>query len=516
MILTRLAWPIGPAVTVVIGLGLPPSAVPGPRPEAGDLRADRPSAVAEDLGPRLKRIEDGLLPPILLVGAKPKPMSLAERIEHYQVPGLSVAVVDDFELVWTRAYGVARVGTTNPITPDTLFQAGSVAKTVAALLTMKLVDEKRLGLDSPVNDVLKTWKLPDRAEAGPEPVRLRHLLAHSAGLSRVTFLFVEPGEALPTLRQSLDGEAPARNPAVTRVGPPGKEAEYSNSAFAVLEQLLVDATGRSVEALARQELFEPLGMASSSFSQRLPAPLFERAAFGHLADGKAVEGKGLSLPTVAVGGLWTTPADLGRLLVGILRAYRGDSNAFLSRALAREMLRRQVDGMGLGVSIEGEGAGTYFSQAGGTVGFLSLVVANPQTGQGAAVMLNGGRGSMGLIHELVRAIAVEYGWPDYVVRRAVIPLKAESFARLEGCYEFARPAGVRLDIHSADGRFLRGRTEMFPVSETVFVVPELGHQIEFVVDAGGRATALLYGEPRGAKARAVRNDAVPPEECRPR
>lgn len=504
------------AIALLLGLGLSSPAASGPRTEGGGSHAGRPSTAERDPGPRLERIEGGLLPPILLAGVKPEPMSLSDRIEHYQVPGLSVAVVDAFEPVWTRAYGVARVGTTSPITPDTLFQAGSVAKTVAALLTLKLVDEGQLALDSSANDALKTWKLPDRTEAGPEPVRIRHLLSHSAGLSRITFPFFEPGETLPTLRQSLDGEAPARNPAVTRETPPGREADYSNSAFAVLEQLLVDATGRPIDTLARRELFEPLGMASSSLSQALSAPLFERAAFGHLADGKALEGKGLILPTVAVGGLWTTPADLGRLLVGILRAYRGDSNAFLSRALAREMVQRQVDGQGLGVSVEGEGSERYFSQSGGTVGFLSHIVANPETGQGAAVMLNGGRGSMGLIHELLRAIAVEYGWPGYVVRRAAISLKPGAFARHEGCYEFARPAGVRMRIHSEDGRYLRGRTEMLPVSETVFVVPELGHEIEFVVDPDGRSSALLYGEPRGAKARAVRNDAIPPQECQPR
>jgi CubicO group peptidase (beta-lactamase class C family) len=476
----------------------------------------QPSAADRDPGPRLARIERGLLPAILLAGAEPKPMSLPDRIEHYQVPGLSLAVVDGFELAWTRTYGLARSGTAAPITPDTLFQAGSVSKVVAALLTLKLIDAGQLALDTPVNDVLKTWKLPDRAEAGPEPVRIRHLLTHSAGLSRITFSFYEPGEAVPTLVQALDGEAPAGNPAVTRLTPPGHEAEYSNAAFAVLEQLLVDATGRPFDALARQELFEPLAMASSSFARTLPPPLFERAAYGHSGDGKALEGKGLTLPTAAVGGLWTTPADLGRLLVGVLRAHRGDAGAFLSKALAREMLRRQIDDRGLGVSIDGEGAETYLSQGGGTVGFLAHIVANPETGQGAAVMVNGGRGSMGLIHELVRSIAVEYDWPGYVLRREVVPLQATAFARHEGCYEFIRPAGLRMRIHSESGRFFRGRTEMFPVSETVFVVPELGHEIEFVAEAAGRSTALFYGEPGGAKAKAVRNDSVPPEECRPR
>lgn len=112
------------------------------------------------------RVESGLLPPILWKGAPRTGMALADRISHYQVPGVSLAVVDGGALAWARGWGSARAGDPVAVAPDTLFQAGSISKTATALLTLRLVGLGRLGLDDPVNARLKSWKLADSAAGG--------------------------------------------------------------------------------------------------------------------------------------------------------------------------------------------------------------------------------------------------------------------------------------------------------------------------------------------------------------
>lgn len=128
---------------------------------------------------RIARIERTLLPGITVVGRPTRYMALAERMAHYKAPAISVAVFDRGRIVWSRAYGQAAPG--RPATARTLFQAASISKPVFAAATLRLVHERRLGLDRPINDFLRSWRLPDAEAAPARAVTLRHLLSHSAG-----------------------------------------------------------------------------------------------------------------------------------------------------------------------------------------------------------------------------------------------------------------------------------------------------------------------------------------------
>jgi len=110
--------------------------------------------------PQIKRVEQGLLPAVLIKGDPA--VALAERMKYYKVPGLSIAVIKDFRVEWARAYGVKDVETNEPVTTDTLFQAGSISKSVNAMVAMKKVEQGRISLDENINNKLTSWKLPAR------------------------------------------------------------------------------------------------------------------------------------------------------------------------------------------------------------------------------------------------------------------------------------------------------------------------------------------------------------------
>lgn len=452
---------------------------------------------------RIARVEAGLLPPILLKGESRVGMSLQDRMAHYRVPGISIAVLDTGVLVWARSWGVVHDGGSAAVTPETLFQAGSISKMVAAMLTLRLASQGRLELDDSVNTRLKSWQLPASDRGGAQAVTTRHLLTHSAGLTPVTYTGVEPTSRIPTTLELLQGKGQPAIPAVARVEPPGRRFSYSNSAYLVLHQLLTDVSGESFDALARAEFFVPLRMTGTTFASLLPAPLFERAAWGHGEQQQPIASKGLVVPG-AVGGLWTTPSDLARLLAAFFVSYRGGTNGLVAPALAREAMRAQVESQGLCGAVEGSGSALRISQAGAMPGFSADLVAYPELGRGAVVMINAGGRSGGLARELLRAIAAEYDWPGYLVEYEGADVQPDALAEVAGQYEFDNPAFPKIRVAVKDGRLYWSDRPMQPVGSRRFVVPSAGIEVEFVRDAGGRVIAADYREPGMRKIRVRR------------
>ncbi len=109
---------------------------------------------------RIHRIEATVVD--MPMGEKKPPLrlDLLKLMQVYKVPGLSVAVIDNFHIVWAKAYGVIEAGSNTPVTTRTLFQAGSISKPVAASAALHLVEQGKLSLDEDVNQKLKTWKVP--------------------------------------------------------------------------------------------------------------------------------------------------------------------------------------------------------------------------------------------------------------------------------------------------------------------------------------------------------------------
>ena len=115
--------------------------------------------------PRIAAVERGLL--ATAAATTDRGYTLEERMRHYNVPGLSVAVIENFQLAWTKGYGIADRDAGEPVTASTLFQAGSISKPVAAAGAMVQVEAGRLELDQPINEVLQSWQLPDTSPAQP-------------------------------------------------------------------------------------------------------------------------------------------------------------------------------------------------------------------------------------------------------------------------------------------------------------------------------------------------------------
>lgn len=334
---------------------------------------------------------------------------VTEGMKAYEVPGVSIAVIEGGRIEWARGYGVKEAGKPDPITPETMFQAGSISKPVAALVALRFVQEGRLDLDEDVNAKLLSWHVPENELTSRRKVTLRGLLSHSAGLNVHGFPGYEAGAEVPTMVQVLDGGKPANTEAVRVVVLPGTEWRYSGGGYTILQQLLVDVSQHPFAELMRGRVFEPLGLRHSTYEQPLPASFASAAATAHV-DGQPIAGRWHTYPEMAAAGLWTTPTDLARIALEIQRELAGRSDKILSPASARRMVKPQMADWGLGLRIEEKGRTARFSHGGIDEGFESYWIATESTGQGAVVMTNS-RGGLELAMDIVRAIANEYGWP---------------------------------------------------------------------------------------------------------
>ncbi|MFN0085353.1 MAG: DUF6265 family protein [Blastocatellia bacterium] len=466
-------------------------------PPATAQKADAPTAIAE----RARRVENGLLPAVVVKG-RTRPARLSEQMAKYNVPGVSVAVINNGKLEWAKGYGLAEAGGATPVTPETLFQAASISKPVAALAALRLVEQGKLTLDEDVNLKLKSWKAPENDFTKEQKVTLRRLISHSAGLTVHGFRGYASGEAVPTPAQILNGEKPANSAPVRPDLVPGGQWRYSGGGYTVMQQLLVDVTGKPFPQLLRELVLDKLAMRQSGYEQPLPEASTLKAATGHRANGAMIKGKWHTYPEMAAAGLWTTPSDLARFAIELQQAYAGKSTNVLSQAMVKQMLTKQAGSYGMGLGLAGEGKAFSFSHGGSNEGFKCMLFAFAETGQGAVVMTNGDQGGR-LADEVLRAIAREYDWPArQAVEREPAKVDPAIFAEYAGEYEL-RPGQTRVVLHENGGLFLSPagnvKLELFPESPSRFFIEnDAGVRYVFNRNAEGRVSELVI-EIEGAK-----------------
>ena len=339
--------------------------------------------------------------------------TLAERMAELKVPAISVAVFEHGHVVWTKAYGAATAGGP-PATPDTLFQAASMSKALAATAALKLVEQGRLDLDQDVNARLKAWKVPPSPYTAQSKVTLRRLLSHTAGMTVSGFPGYQAGTPVPSLVQVLNGTPPSNTPAIQSYEAPGGSYAYSGGGFTVAQLMIVEAGGKPYPDLLKTLVLDPAGMTHSTLAQPLPPALIPRAASGHNRKGEVIPGARNTYPEYAAAGLWTTPSDYGRFMIALQDAYAGRPHAILGQASARTMLT-PVDaaaGYGLGVALGRRGGHPYFTHSGGNEGFQCNSFAFLDgSGQGVVVMTNSDSGGL-IAGEILRALGEAYHWGD--------------------------------------------------------------------------------------------------------
>ena len=447
----------------------------------------------------------------LIEGAQPEAsdttlarFTLEELMERFGIPGVSIAVIHDFRIHWAKGYGVRDVETGEPVDVETMFHAASISKPVAAMGSLKAVQDGVFGLDDDINDILTSWQLDGGELTRNQAVTPRMLMSHTSGLGDgFGFPGYEPGEPLPTTVQIVAGHE------LSNVGPifmeraPMEAYEYSGGGVTLQELVLSDARGRAFEEVMREQVLEPIGMTRSSFEQPISPENDRNAARAHGNDGDSMGPKWHVYPEMAAAGLWTTPTDLARFAIEVQRSVRGESNRVLSRSMAREMITPVgVGDYAVGFALARRGQGWYFAHGGGNWGFRCYLIAHTTKGYGFAVMTNSDGGGA-IQSELMRRIGRAYGWDSEAppVPRGYQPPPAEEdvvdvdptvLERYQGT--FRMNDGTELVVVVRDERLaIEVSGEAYPLlalSNTEFHMAGVGARVRFDPDDSGMVDAM--------------------------
>lgn len=366
-----------------------------------------------DLAEKIRRFETSLLPR----GAFPpwKKANLEDRMAFYKVPGVSIAIMDDFKVVFARGYGVTEPGGDTPVDTGTVFQALGNTSAVTRFLTLHLISSGKIGQYDPVNDRLVSWKIPENEFTRQNPVLVRYLMFfNTAGLNDFNTPLLGENEPLPTLLQVLEGEAPAVNPPIRVISRPGTFRRGAGNnhflvSFIVLQQLIEDVSGKPFEQFAEEVVFDPLGLEDTSFRNPLPGSMRDRITPGYKRDeeGNLIKEKSGIFHPPGARGLWSTPTDLARFALEVCAVHKGkEHHGIVSHEAFKEFT--------------GPLWNRYYINSNGG-GYLSTMTFNPHNGQGVVIMANTNY-AYHLRTEILHSVATsfDWGWGHHTMQKTIL------------------------------------------------------------------------------------------------
>lgn len=440
---------------------------------------------------KITQVENGLVGSYLLPGQKPG--NIKERMAHYHIHGLSIAVIQDHHLIWAKGYGWADSIQKIPVTPQTLFQAASISKSLNGVGLLKLVQQKKLDLYADINTYLTGWKFPYDSLSNGKKISVANLLTHTGGLTVHGFPGYEQGKQLPSIEQILDGKQPANSPAVRSMYEPGLRSEYSGGGITISQLILVNVTGQAYDEFMKKEVLQPLGMLSSTYAQPPVGVKPALLATGYDRDGKEIPGKYHIYPEQAAAGLWTNPTDLGQYIIGTQLAYEGRSAKVLDQQTTKLRLTPyQNPTAALGVFIDSLDGTLYFQHGGANEGFRSQYYGSLEDGNGVVVMVNSDNG--GIIPELVNSVAKVYGFKGLYRSKTAIALEDSLLQSYTGNYALS-PTFI-LTISKVNGQLYgqatgQSKAAIYPESATRFFPGDFPATLEFLKDSTGKVNAIM-------------------------
>jgi CubicO group peptidase (beta-lactamase class C family) len=432
---------------------------------------------------------------LAVIKGRPEPgMSLRDQMSRLHVLGLSVAVIHNKRIDWSKGYGVARLGGP-PVSVSTLFGAASMSKPLTAMAVLRLVQEGKIDLDADVNTYLKSWRIPVNEYTKNHPVTVRELLSHTSGIGTHGGMIYDPDKGIPSMLEILDGKPPATTPPVRVEWEPGTKYAYANGGYMILELLISEITGKPFAEAMRDLVLTPIGMSQSTFEAPLSPTKAATAATAYDESGTSgTEAAHFVEPNAAAGGLWTTATDSAKFVIELEKEYAGESHRVLDQKMARIMVTAAMGPSesirwGLGVRVGGTPPHIYFEHGGSAlfqcdmVGYLS--------GDGVVVLTNGGGGGS-LSDQIVRSVAQAYAWPDFrPVEHTVVHVDPSKLGRYVGTYDFIK---VTQDESHLMAEIPLGSKaqELFPESDTQYFLRDAPTRVIFDVNTDGSVTGLEF------------------------
>ena len=309
---------------------------------------------------------------------------ITHEMADKELPALSIALVDDQQIVWAKGFGFADPKSKTPATAETIYRVGSVSKLFTDIAIMQLVEQRKLDLDAPI-----TRYLPEFRPRNPfgKPITLRQLMSHRSGLVR------EPpvGNYFETTEPSLARTISSLNN-TELVYAPESRTKYSNAAIATVGYVLERTQGEPFAGYLKRSVLDPLGLEHTSFE---PTPQITKnlaKAYMWTVDGRVFEAPTFELGMSPAGSMYTTVTDMGRFMSALFAGGRGAKGQMVKPSTIEEMWTPQFappgqkTGYGIGFGVrELEGRRTV-GHGGAIYGFATTLKAMPDDQLGVVVV----------------------------------------------------------------------------------------------------------------------------------
>lgn len=432
----------------------------------------------------IQTIENSLIKSIQIKDVPVQKFNILERMEFYKVPGVSIAVVENGNIKWAKGYGYANTKTGTKVDANTLFQAGSISKPLAALSALKLVEEGRLDLNKNVNSYLKDWQIADNKFTETEKVTLKRLLTHTAGTTVHGFPGYQQTNNFPNIIDVLNGEGNTAKVEVDTI--PGSLWRYSGGGYTIMEKVVEDVSGLALENYMSKHILSKMGMKNSTYEQPISQSFQTNISAAYDGRGQLIKGLWNNYPEQAAAGLWTTPTDLALYCIEIQNILKGKKDGVLTHVTVGKMLTKHNNDWGLGPSIENEKDDLIFGHGGKNAGFTNDMKAYAYKGNAVIVMTNADNGGK-LISEIKNAISKYYNWGFSKLKTIeTIKLANNDLKQYIGKYEL-KAQGLILEVQLKENQIVLtntpiGNLKLLPMSKTKFIDIESGTMLEFLID----------------------------------
>ncbi|MCC3859787.1 serine hydrolase domain-containing protein [Pseudemcibacter aquimaris] len=361
------------------------------------------------------QIENSLTYYLGVKGETAEKFNITERMNYHDVPGVTVAIVENDEIAWVKSYGVKSTANGEAVTKDTVFQSASISKPLSAIAALRLVEEGLLSLDEPINNYLKRWKISENELTKEKPVTLRMILTHTAGLTISGFPGYGHNVELPTLVQIVSGKDPANTDEVFVENLPGSKWNYSGGGYTIAQMAMEDVTGLKFPEIMQKYVIEPFGMEHSSYEINLSDEKLQNIAFAHDYKGQPINDNPIEsyhlYPEMAAASLWTNPTDLAKALKQVNKIYHQKDGSILSKEMATELFKIHQNNWGIGFRVfQHDNNIMEFGHTGSNEGYKANFTGYTD-GRGILMLTNGENGGR-VMNEIFYGASNVLNWSE--------------------------------------------------------------------------------------------------------
>ncbi len=441
---------------------------------------------------RKVELESGIRGQVKFLGESENFSSITNKMSEYNIPALSLAVINQGKIDWAEIYQNANFSEAQKLDCMSIFQAASLSKPVTFLAAVRMHSAGEIDLDKNIQNYLKDFVIPQGKQSAENPVTFRNIFSHTSGIISGGYQGYAKNLDMPSDLDILRGNAGVNSPAIDVITPPNETLAYSGGGYTLAELAFQDIYNDEFSNIMKKWILEPAEMKYSEFTQPLLASKTNQIAKGYTQSGDVLEGGWRNHPEQAAAGLWSNSIDMAKFLIEIYNAYQGKSSIFTQSDI-KLILSQERDGHVYGFLLNRSDDAISITHYGGNAGYRTGMTINLTSGNGLVYLMNSDNGGA-LGNELLLSASQVYNWQHFkqisVQRKKV---SSEVLKGLSGEYKWNNQINLSITFDEKNNLI----SLYFPNGDEYKLIAIAGDNLEFIYPNNGvRVTFLMKDEYR--------------------